>query len=147
MLGLQLALGDILALGPGMIIVVLLIVGFGIGGTLFIGRALVVPPMQRLLIACGFSICGAAAVAAVDGAVDAEEDVASAIGLVVVFGTAMVGVAPALLGLMGLTHRRRVYPRGGAGGRGGRHHRRGSTCPRRDCQAGPGADSLPRSSW
>ncbi len=28
---------------------------------------------QRLLIACGFSICGAAATAAVDGVVDAKE--------------------------------------------------------------------------
>jgi len=71
--------------------------------------------MQRLLIACGFSICGAAAVAAVDGAVDAEEeDVASAIGLVVVFGTAMIGVAPALLGLMGLTHRQQGLIAGGS---------------------------------
>lgn len=114
-LGLQLALGDILALGPGMILVVLLIVGLGIGGTLTIGKALGVPPMQRLLIACGFSICGAAAVAAVDGAVEAEEeDVAAAIGLVVVFGTAMIGVAPAVLGLLDLTHRQEGLIAGGS---------------------------------
>ena len=114
-LGLQLALGDILALGPRMILVVLLIVGLGIGGTLAIGRALGVPPMQRLLIACGFSICGAAAVAAVDGAVDAgEEDTASAIGMVVVFGTAMIGIAPAVLGLLDLTNRQEGLIAGGA---------------------------------
>jgi uncharacterized integral membrane protein (TIGR00698 family) len=114
-LGLQLALGDILALGPGMILVVLLIVGLGIGGTLVIGRALGVPPMQRLLIACGFSICGAAAVAAVDGAVGAdEEDVASAIGLVVVFGTVMIAVVPAVLGLLDLTHRQEGLIAGGS---------------------------------
>lgn len=114
-LGLQLALVDILALGLGMILVVLLIVGLGIGGTLVIGRALGVPPMQRLLIACGFSICGAAAVAAVDGAVEAEEeDVASAIGLVVVFGTVMIGVAPAVLGLLDLTARQEGLIVGGS---------------------------------
>lgn len=114
-LGLQLALGDILALGPGMIVVVLLIVGLGIGGTMVIGRAVGVPPTQRLLIACGFSICGAAAVAAVDGAIEAEdEDVASAIGLVVVFGTLMIGVAPAVLGLMNLTHRQEGLIAGGS---------------------------------
>ncbi|MFW5470422.1 YeiH family protein [Knoellia sp. CPCC 206435] len=115
MLGLQLALGDILALGPGMILVVLLIVGLGIAGTVLIGRTLGVPPMQRLLIACGFSICGAAAVAAVDGAIGAEEeDVASAIGLVVVFGTAMIGVVPAVLGVMDLTSREQGLIAGGS---------------------------------
>lgn len=56
LLGLQLALGDILALGPAMLVVVVLIVSLGIGGTLVLGRALGVPPMHRLLIACGFSI-------------------------------------------------------------------------------------------
>ena len=114
-IGLQLALGDILALGRGMIVVVLLIVGLGIGGTLLIGKALGVPPMQRLLIACGFSICGAAAVAAVDGAVEAEEeDVATAIGLVVIFGTAMIGLAPAVLGLLDLTPRQEGLIAGGS---------------------------------
>ncbi|KRE43575.1 YeiH family protein [Knoellia sp. Soil729] len=114
-LGLQLALGDILALGPRMILVVLLIVGLGIGGTLVVGRALRVPPMQRLLIACGFSICGAAAVAAVDGAVDAgEEDTASAIGLVVVFGTAMIGIAPGVLSLLDLTNHQEGLIAGGS---------------------------------
>lgn len=114
-LGLQLALGDILALGPGMIVVVLLIVGLGIGGTLLMGKVLGVSPMQRLLIACGFSICGAAAVAAVDGAVDAdEEDAAMAIGLVVVFGTVMIGVAPAVLGLLHLTSRQEGLIAGGS---------------------------------
>lgn len=115
MLGLQLALGDILALGPRMILVVLLIVGLGIGGTLVIGRSLGVPPMQRLLIACGFSICGAAAVAAVDGAVDAgEEDTASAIGLVVVFGTAMIGIVPGVLGVLDLSSRQQGLIAGGS---------------------------------
>lgn len=114
-LGLQLALRDILALGWGMIVVVLIIVGLGIAGTLVIGKALGVSPMQRLLIACGFSICGAAAVAAIDGAVDAEEeDVASAIGLVVVFGTLMIGIVPAVLGLMSLTPRQEGLIAGGS---------------------------------
>ena len=62
--------------------------------------------MQRLLIACGFSICGAAAVAGVEGTIDAEEeDVATAIGLVVLFGTLMIGIAPLLLGALPLTTR------------------------------------------
>lgn len=114
-LGLQLALGDILALGWGVIGMVLAVVGLGIPGTMLLGRALGLRYHQRLLIACGFSICGAAAVAAVDGAVDAdEEDVASAIGLVVLYGTLMIGVAPALLGLLGLTSRQQGLVAGGS---------------------------------
>ena len=93
LLGLQLVLADIAALGVRMVVAVALIVAFGFAGTLMAGRALGVPPMQRLLVAAGFSICGAAAVAAVDGVVEAdEEDVASAIALVVLFGTAMIAL-------------------------------------------------------
>jgi uncharacterized integral membrane protein (TIGR00698 family) len=59
---------------------------------------------HRLLIGCGFSICGAAAVAAVDGVVEAdEEETASAVALVVLFGTAMIGVVPLVAAALGLS--------------------------------------------
>lgn len=103
-LGLQLTLGDIWALGPDMIAVVIAVVAIGILSTLWIGRRLGVSPTQTLLIACGFSICGAAAVAAVDGVIDADDDeVVTAVGLVVAFGTAMIGLVPLLAGLIGLS--------------------------------------------
>ncbi|AQP49191.1 hypothetical protein BW730_04160 [Tessaracoccus aquimaris] len=103
-LGLQLTLGDIWALGPGMIAVVIAVVTIGILSTLWIGRRLGVSPTQTLLIACGFSICGAAAVAAIDGVIDADDDeVVTAVGLVVAFGTAMIGLVPLLAGLVGLS--------------------------------------------
>lgn len=106
LLGLQLDIRDIVALGLPMVLAVMVIVAGGMFGTLAIGKALGVPPMQRLLIACGFSICGAAAVAGIEGTVDAEEeDVATAIGLVVLFGTLMIGIAPLVLGLLPLTTR------------------------------------------
>lgn len=104
LLGLQLDIRDIVALGLPMVLAVVVIVAGGMFGTLAIGKALGVPSMQRLLIACGFSICGAAAVAGVEGTIDAEEeDVATAIGLVVLFGTLMIGIAPLLLGALPLT--------------------------------------------
>lgn len=104
LLGLQLALTDILALGPGMLFVIVAVVVVGITTTLAVGRLLRVDARQTLLIACGFSICGAAAVAAVDGVVDAEEEeVAAAVGLVVVFGTVMIPAVPLLGGLLGLS--------------------------------------------
>lgn len=104
LLGLQLVLGDILRLGPGMIVVVIAIVGVGILSTLFIGRLLGISPTQRLLIACGFSICGAAAVAAVDGVIETEDDeeVVVAVALVVLFGTLMIPLIPLAGSALGL---------------------------------------------
>lgn len=105
-LGLQLVLGDILALGAPLLGVVLAVVVGGIAGTLVLGRALGVPGHLSLLVACGFSICGAAAVAGAAGATDPdgerEQDTVTAIALVVVFGTAMIGLVPALSSVLGL---------------------------------------------
>jgi uncharacterized integral membrane protein (TIGR00698 family) len=103
LLGLQLMFGDILGLGAGMIAVVIAIVALGIVGTMFAGRLLGLNWTQRFLIACGFSICGAAAVAAADGVVDAEEEeVLTAVALVVIFGTGMIPVIPVLSNVIGL---------------------------------------------
>jgi uncharacterized integral membrane protein (TIGR00698 family) len=104
LLGLQLMFSDILSLGAGMIAVVIAIVVLGIAGTMFVGRLLGLEWKQRFLIACGFSICGAAAVAAVDGVVDAkEEEVLTAVALVVIFGTCMIPALPLLSNLLGLS--------------------------------------------
>lgn len=104
LLGLQLVFSDVVGLGVGMIAVVIAVVVLGIGGTMFAGHLLGLDWTQRFLIACGFSICGAAAVAAVDGVVDAdEEEVLTAIALVVVFGTAMIPLVPLLSNMIGLT--------------------------------------------
>lgn len=93
---------QIAALGPGMLLVVVAVVAGGIAGTLLLGRVLGVPFAQRLLIACGFSICGAAAIAAVEGATERkDEDVAASIALVVVFGTLMIPAVPLVAGLAG----------------------------------------------
>lgn len=94
-LGLQVALGDILGLGWPVLVVVVSVVVLGLVGTMVIGSLMGLGWTQRVLIACGFSICGAAAVAAVDGVLDApEEEVATAIALVVVFGTLMIPIVP-----------------------------------------------------
>lgn len=104
LLGLQLMLGDVLELGWGVIVMVVAIVALGIAGTMLMGRALGLSWTQRLLIACGFSICGAAAAAAVDGVIDAEEEeVVTAVALVVIFGTLMIPAIPLLSNLIGLS--------------------------------------------
>ncbi|MGA0567546.1 YeiH family protein [Rathayibacter sp. KR2-224] len=105
LLGLQLVLGDILGLGWGVILLVVAIVGIGFSGTLLIGKWLGVPYAQRMLIAGGFSICGAAAVAAVDGVIqtDKDEEVVTAVALVVVFGTLMIPFVPFASSLLGFS--------------------------------------------
>ena len=104
LLGLQLLLGDITALGWQVVALVVVIVVLGIAGTMALGGALGLGWTQRLLIACGFSICGAAAVAAVDSVSDTdEEEVLTAITLVVIFGTLMIVAVPVLSGALGLS--------------------------------------------
>jgi len=115
LLGFQLALTDIAGLGWRMVVVVVGIVSGGIVLTLGLGRLLKVAPGQRLLIACGFSVCGAAAGAAVDGVADVdEEEVASSVALVVLFGTAMIPVIPLLSRLAGLSEHRAGLWAGGS---------------------------------
>lgn len=105
-LGLQLVLTDILHLGAPMLLVVACIVPGGLLGTVLLGRLLRVPAGLALLIGCGFSICGAAAVAGAAGVVDpddeAEQDTVTAVALVVIFGTAMILLLPLAARAFGL---------------------------------------------
>ncbi len=106
LLGLQVVLGDLLALGAPMLLVVVAIVVGGIAGTLALGRLLRVDAGLALLVACGFSICGAAAVAAAAGVTDPddehEERTVTAVALVVIFGTLMIAAVPAGAALLHL---------------------------------------------
>ena len=81
-----------------MLLVIVCIVAGGRFGTVFLGKLLRIPAGLTLLIACGFSICGAAAVAGAAGVTDPnderEEDTVTAVALVVIFGTLMIGLVP-----------------------------------------------------
>ncbi len=105
LLGLQLVVGDILSLGAGMIAVVVAVVALGILGTVVMGRLLGVEKHLTLLVACGFSICGAAAVAAASGVIDPEDEhertTVTAVALVVLFGTIMIVALPTSAALLG----------------------------------------------
>ncbi len=105
LLGLQLALPQVLALGWPVLVVVVGVVGLGITLTLALARRLGVPGDTALLVACGFSICGAAAVVAVDGVrrprSRGPDGAAAAVSLVVVFGSVAMLLIPALAGLAG----------------------------------------------
>lgn len=103
LLGLQVSLFSIISLGWGVIITDVIAVSITFIATFFIGRAMGIDEDLVSLIAAGFSICGAAAVAGIQGTIKAtEEKVAAAVALVVLFGTLMIGIGPLLIHLLGL---------------------------------------------
>ncbi|AYG01782.1 putative sulfate exporter family transporter [Lactococcus allomyrinae] len=104
LLGLQVSLSTVLGLGWGVIITDICAVSITFVATFFLGRLLGIDEDLVTLIASGFSICGAAAVAGIQGTVKAtEEKVAAAVALVVLFGTIMIGVGPLIYHLLGMS--------------------------------------------
>ena len=103
LLGLQLGLPQLVNLGLGGLAVVVVTVAITFAGTQLLGRALRVPRARALLVATGFSICGASAVAAMTDVADGDEDdTAAAIALVTLCGSLAIVVLPLLRGPLGL---------------------------------------------
>jgi uncharacterized integral membrane protein (TIGR00698 family) len=97
LLGLKISVSDVAALGVAGLSVVLVTVAATYAATQVAGRALGVDRKLVTLIAAGFSVCGAAAIAAVEVSIRAKaKDVAMAIALVTVFGSAMIVAVPLL---------------------------------------------------
>jgi uncharacterized integral membrane protein (TIGR00698 family) len=97
LLGLRLALGDIAEVGVVGIATVLVTVTLTFRLTQYVGRRMGLEHDLVDLVAAGFSICGAAAVAAVQDSIGAKQrNVALALALVTLFGTVMMLVVPAL---------------------------------------------------
>jgi uncharacterized integral membrane protein (TIGR00698 family) len=104
LLGLKLSLVDIAALGWAAILVVVAIVLATFGLTYGLGRALRLPGHEPLLLAAGFSICGASAIGAMAGATRAKEsEQATPVALVTLCGTLAIAVLPALQAPLGLS--------------------------------------------
>jgi uncharacterized integral membrane protein (TIGR00698 family) len=103
LLGLQLVLPQLLHLGVAGLTVVVVTVGVTFTATRLLGRLLGVGPVRSLLIATGFSICGASAVAAMNEVVAGdEEDTGVAVALVTLCGSLAILLLPALRGPLGL---------------------------------------------
>ncbi len=97
LLGLQLSFDQVRELGPKSIALVLIVVISTFFGTQFLGRRLGLSPALSLLVATGFSICGASAVTAMRGVSDAdEEETAYAIGLVTICGSLAILLLPGI---------------------------------------------------
>ncbi|MDG4865916.1 putative sulfate exporter family transporter, partial [Streptomyces sp. T-3] len=109
LLGLKLSLGDVVGLGWATILMVLGVVLATFFGTQWLGRRLGLPGDQPLLVATGYSICGASAIGAVSGVLGKGEkdeqhagDVAASVALVTLCGTLAIAVLPLLQHMLGL---------------------------------------------
>jgi uncharacterized integral membrane protein (TIGR00698 family) len=106
LVGLRLSTDALAALGWHGLLVAGLTVGITFGVTCAVGGRLRLERGLVTLVAAGFSVCGAAAIAAVEGGVRRRDrDVALAVAMVTVFGTAMVVALPLAADLMDLSER------------------------------------------
>lgn len=95
LLGLQITFQNFIDIGLKGFSVILLVVVLTFTTTRFLGVRLGFTPGLSLLMASGFSICGASAVAAVGAARKSnKDDIAYAVGLVTLLGTLSIFVIP-----------------------------------------------------
>jgi uncharacterized integral membrane protein (TIGR00698 family) len=105
LLGASVSATTIMAAGPALLLGIAGIVVIAIAASYTIGRLLGLPVRMSLLIACGNSICGNSAIAAVAPVIGADgEDIAASIAFTAVLGVGVVIGLPLLVPLLSLTH-------------------------------------------
>lgn len=103
-LGLRLAVGQVLAVGPSGLAVILAAVIGTFAFTSWVGKRFGLPRPLAAVLAAGTSICGAAAIVAISPAVNArEEDTAVGVGAVTLYGTVAMLLFPVIGALAGLS--------------------------------------------
>ena len=103
LLGASISLGAIVGSGPVLLGAVVSIVCVTIASSFGISRLLGLPVRISLLIACGNSICGNSAIAAVAPIIGADsDDIASSISFTAILGVLMVLGLPLLIPLLAL---------------------------------------------
>lgn len=103
LLGLQVTPGQLLSLGGGALLLALASVALTVPFTMWLGGRLGVGAALSQLIGAGTGICGASAIVAANQVVRGkQEDVAYALAVVTLFGTAALLAYPALAGPLGL---------------------------------------------
>ena len=104
MLRASVSAGTIVALGPFLIVGIACIVAVSIGVSYLVCRALRLPQRMAILIACGNSICGNSAIAAVAPVIGADgDDIASSISFTAVLGVVVVLTLPLLVPVLDLS--------------------------------------------
>jgi len=103
LLGFRLSLSELGKLGPRALVAVVAVVIATFFGTQWLAKRLGLSRSLGLLMATGYSICGASAIAAVEPFAGAdEEEVAYSIALVTLCGTLAIVVLPPLGSLLGM---------------------------------------------
>lgn len=104
LLGLSVDLALLVAAGPALALGIVLLVVLGIALSYSLGRLLGLPHTLAVLVACGNSICGNSAIAALAPVIDADpEHVASSIAFTAILGVAVVLGLPFLVQPLGLS--------------------------------------------
>ncbi len=104
LLGASVSASTMLAVGPGLLVGIAVIVAVAIVASYGICRCLGLPRRMAILVACGNSICGNSAIAAVAPVIGADGDeVASSIAFTAVLGVVVVLTLPLLAPLLGLS--------------------------------------------
>ena len=95
LLGFRLSMSQVLDAGPSAIMVVTVSTTATILFTIWLGTKMGLPVKRAMILASGVSVCGASAVAAVEGVIQADkEDTAFAIGTVTLLGTVYMILYP-----------------------------------------------------
>ena len=104
LLGLQLSFSQVHELGAPGLALVIVVVAATFTGTQWLGKKMGLSPGLSLLVATGFSICGASALAAMRPVSDADDDdMAYAIALVTICGTLAIFLLPAIGEIIGFS--------------------------------------------
>ncbi len=98
LLGASVSAHTVLGLGPALLGGIVLVVAVAIGTSYGISRAFGLPVRMAILVACGNSICGNSAIAAVAPVIGADgDDIASSIAFTAVLGVVVVLLLPLLV--------------------------------------------------
>jgi uncharacterized integral membrane protein (TIGR00698 family) len=104
LLGASISVEALVQAGSGLVIGIALTVFLAIGASFGLCRLLGLPNRMAVLVACGNSICGNSAIAAVAPVINANsEDVASSIAFTAILGVVVVLTLPVLVPLAGLS--------------------------------------------
>ena len=104
LLGASISAALVWALGPILLIGIAVVVTIALGSSYALCRALGLPKKMSVLIACGNSICGNSAIAAVAPVIGARaEDIASSIAFTAVLGVVVVLTLPLLVPVLDLS--------------------------------------------
>ena len=104
LLGASVSVATVLALGPILLVGIASVVAMALGSSFIICRMLGLPLRMAILVACGNSICGNSAIAAVAPVIGADgDDIAASISFTAVLGVVVVLTLPLLVPVLQLS--------------------------------------------